>query len=150
MIEINSSVKIDESELHFDYVRASGPGGQNVNKVATAVQLRFDVRNSPSLAPEVKERLIRLAGSRVTDEGVLLIDARSYRTQDQNRYDAVQRLVDWIQKALIEPKTRKATRPSITARARRVSTKRQHGDLKRLRTADPEADFEDWYFDDQK
>lgn len=150
MIEINSSVKIDESELHFDYVRASGPGGQNVNKVATAVQLRFDVRNSPSLAPEVKERLVRLAGSRVTDEGVLLIDARSYRTQDQNRYDAVQRLVDWIQKALIEPKTRKATRPSVTARARRVSTKRQHGDLKRLRAADPEADFEDWYFDDQK
>ncbi len=150
MIEVNSSIRIDENELHFDYIRASGPGGQNVNKVATAVQLRFDVRNSPSLAPEVKERLVRLAGSRVTEEGVLLIDARTYRTQDQNRYDAVQRLVDLIQKALIEPKTRRATRPSITARARRVSTKRQHGDLKRLRAADPEADFEDWYFDDKK
>jgi len=99
MIEVISSLKIDESEIHFDFIRASGPGGQNVNKVASSVQLRFDVRNSPSLYPDVKDRLIKLAGSRMTDEGVLLIEAKRYRTQEQNRLDAVQRLVSLIQQA---------------------------------------------------
>jgi len=150
MIEVTPEIKIDEGELHYGFIRASGPGGQNVNKVATAVQLRFDIRNSPSLNPDVRERLIRLAGSRVTEEGVLIIEAKQYRTQEQNRYDALQRFILLVQQALIKPKPRKLTRPSVSARARRVSAKRQHGDLKRLRSADPEADFEDWYFDDKK
>ena len=93
MIEVTSSVKIDDSEIQLDFIPASGPGGQNVNKVATSVQLRFDVRNSPSLDPDVKERLIKLAGSRVTDEGILIIEAKRYRTQEQNRFDAIQRLI---------------------------------------------------------
>lgn len=150
MLEIKPGVTIDENELHFDYVRASGPGGQNVNKVATAVQLRFNVAACPSLTPDVKARLVQLAGSRVTEDGVLVIDARAYRTQEQNRYDATQRLVELIQKALVEPKKRRLTRPSVTSKARRVAAKREHGDLKRLRAADPETDFEDWYFDDKK
>lgn len=123
---------------------------QGMNKVATAVQLRFDVRNSPSLTPEVKERLVQQAGSRITEDGVLVIFARAYRTQEQNRFDALERLKEFIKQALPAPRQRKATRPSVTARARRVAAKRERGDLKRLRGADPEADFEDWYFDDKK
>jgi ribosome-associated protein len=140
MIEVTSSVKLDESELQFDFIRASGPGGQNVNKVATAVQLRFDVRNSPSLEADAKERLIRLAGSRVTEEGVLIIEARRYRTQEQNRFDALQRLILWIQKALEKPKLRRATRPTVTSKAARVGSKRQRGEIKRTRRFIPE----DW------
>ena len=92
MIEVSSNVKIDESEIQLHFIRASGPGGQNVNKVASSVQLRFDIRNSPSLEPDVKERLIKLAGSRVTEDGILIIEAKRYRTQDQNRFDVNQRL----------------------------------------------------------
>ena len=114
LIEVSSSVRIDESEIQLDFIRASGPGGQNVNKVASSVQLRFDIRNSPSLAPDVKERLIKLAGSRVTEDGILIIEAKRYRTQDQNRFDANQRLISLIQKALEKPKVRRATRPIQT------------------------------------
>ena len=128
MIEITPSVKIDEGELQYDFIRASGPGGQNVNKVASAVQLRFDVRNTPSLEPDVKERLIKLAGSRMTEEGILIIEAKKYRTQEQNRYDATQRLITWIQKAMEKPKVRKATRPSLTAKAARVGDKKKRGE----------------------
>ncbi len=138
MIEINSSVKIEESEIQFDFIRASGPGGQNVNKVATSVQLRFDVRNSPSLDQDVKERLIKLAGSRVTEDGILIIEAKRYRTQEQNRFDATQRLIAWIQKALEKPKVRKATRPSVTSKAARVGEKKKHGETKRIRRYVPE------------
>jgi ribosome-associated protein len=138
MLEVNSTVKIDENELQFDFIRASGPGGQNVNKVASAVQLRFDVRSSPSLEPDVKERLIKLAGSRVTEDGILIIEARRYRTQEQNRFDASQRLIAWIQKALEKPRLRKATRPSLTAKAARVSSKKMRGELKRIRQYNPE------------
>ena len=140
MIEITPTLNIDDDEIHFAFIRAAGPGGQNVNKVATSVQLRFDVRNSSSLAPDVKERLIRLAGSRMTDDDILIIEAKRYRTREQNRFDAVQRLIVWIQKALVKPKVRKATRPSLTARAARVGSKKRRGELKRTRHYTPE----DW------
>lgn len=138
MIEVTSSLFIDESDIQIDFVRASGPGGQNVNKVATSVQLRFDIRHSPSLDWEMKERLIKLAGSRVTDEGILVIEAKRYRTQEQNRVDAVQRLTTWIQKALEKPKVRRATRPSASSRAARVDEKKKRGDIKRMRQKNPE------------
>ncbi|NPV78386.1 MAG: aminoacyl-tRNA hydrolase [Anaerolineae bacterium] len=138
MIGVPPNVRIDESELHFDFIRASGPGGQNVNKVATSVQLRFDVHNSPSLEPDVKERLIRLASGRITEEGVLVIEAKRYRTQEQNRYDAIQRLAALIQKAQEKPKARKATRPSVTAKAARLGAKKKRGEIKRTRRYNPE------------
>ena len=140
MIEVTPSLKIDESEIQYDFIRSSGPGGQNVNKVASSVQLRFDVQNSPSLDLDVKERLIKLAGSRVTEDGILIIEAKRYRTQDQNRFDATQRLITWILKALVKPKERKATRPSVTAKAARVGDKKKHGEIKRIRRYIPE----DW------
>ena len=133
MIEISSTLSLDESELEFAYIRASGPGGQNVNKVSTAVQLRFDVSHSPSLPAEVKERLTRLGGSRMTYEGVLVIVARRYRTQEQNRTDATQRLTTLIHKALEVPPQRVHTRPTASARAARLEAKKQHGQLKRNR-----------------
>lgn len=120
---------------------------QGMNKVSTAVQLRFDVRSSPNLPEAVKEKLLQLAGNRATTEGILILEARSYRTQEQNRYDAFERLRALIVEAARQPKPRRPTRPSVTARARRAAEKNHRADLKRLRSADPEADFEDWYFD---
>jgi ribosome-associated protein len=140
MIKINSNVSIDEREIHYDLIRASGPGGQNVNKVSTAIQLRFDIHNSPSLTTEVKDRLTRLAGRRVTSEGILIIEAHRYRTQEQNRADALRRLVNWIQKALNPPKKRKATRPGAGARARRLKEKKKRSETKRIRRYNPD----DW------
>jgi len=142
MIEITSTIQIDENELHLDLVHASGPGGQNVNKVATAVQLRLDVRNSPSLAPDVKERLLKLAGSRATDDGVLVIEAKRFRTQEQNRLDALQRLINLVQKAAVKPRLRRATRPTLTAKAARVDSKKRRGQVKRTRRFNPE----DWEY----
>lgn len=133
MIEITPSVKIDESEIQLDFIRASGPGGQNVNKVASSVQLRFDVRNTPSLEMAVKERLIKIAGSRMTDDGILIIEAKRYRTQEQNRADAILRLTGLIQKALEKPRVRRATRPTLTAKAARVDDKKKRGETKRNR-----------------
>ncbi len=138
MIELTPTLSLDEKELVFDFTRASGPGGQNVNKVSSAVQLRFDAANSPSLSAEVKERLIKLAGSRMTENGILIIEAKRYRSQEKNRADAVRRLVTLIQKAAEPPKKRKPTRPSVTARAARIGTKRQRGELKRTRKYNPD------------
>ena len=133
MIEITPFLKIDDSELQLEFIRASGPGGQNVNKVSSAVQLHFDVRASPNLPAEVKERLAKLAGSRMTLEGVLVIEAKRYRSQEQNRLDAINRLVLLIQKALEKPEIRKKTRPSFSARAARIDEKKHRGALKRTR-----------------
>src|SRR5665811_155736 len=138
MIEVTSSVRIDDSEIQLDFIRASGPGGQNVNKVASAVQLRFDVLHSPSLEPEVKERLAKLAGSRMTEDGVLILDARRFRTQEQNRIDALARLVALIQQALVPPKVRRKTRPTNTSSAARVDSKVRRGAVKRTRRFNPE------------
>jgi len=132
MIEITPSFSIDESELRFDFVRSSGPGGQNVNKVATAVQLRFDARES-SLPAEAKIKLLALAGQRATREGEILIEARRFRTQEQNREDAINRLVELVRKALVPPKPRKKTKPSATAREERIKTKKLKGKVKRMR-----------------
>ncbi len=133
MIEITPSVQIDERELQIDFVRASGPGGQNVNKVATAVQLRFDV-NTSSLPEEVKARLTRLAGNRITSDGILLIEAKRFRTQEQNREDALQRFTELVRRALTPPKPRKRTKPTAASKAKRLKEKKVRGDIKRLRT----------------
>ena len=133
MIEITPSLQIDERELQIEFVRASGPGGQNVNKVATAVQLRFDV-NASSLPDEVKARLIRLAGNRITSEGALLIEAKRFRAQQQNREDGLQRFVELVRKALIPPKPRKRTKPTAASKVKRLKEKKVRGDVKRLRT----------------
>ena len=138
MIEITSAVTIDESELQFDFIRSAGPGGQNVNKVSTACQLRWDVPASAALPPDVKARLLKLAGSRATTDGVIIIEAKRYRTQEQNRLDAIRRLVVLIQQALQEPKLRKKTRPTRTSSAARVAGKKRRGAVKRTRQYNPE------------
>ena len=132
MLEITPSFFIDERELQFDFIRAGGPGGQNVNKVATAVQMRFDITNS-SLASDIKGRLIQLAGKRVNADGVLMFEAKRFRTQEQNREDAIQRLVELIRKALVKPKPRRKTKPSTASKEKRLKAKKVKGATKRIR-----------------
>lgn len=138
MISITPSISLDESEIQLDFIRAAGPGGQNVNKVSTAVQLHFDIQHSPSLPDEVKGRLVKLAGSAVTGEGVLVLTARRFRTQEQNRLEAVRRLTVLIQKAAEQPKKRKPTRPGAAATGARLRDKMRRGEIKRTRKYNPE------------
>jgi ribosome-associated protein len=140
MLEITDHISIDDRELEERFIRASGPGGQNVNKVSTAVELRFDVRRSASLSAPVRERLERLAGRRLTDDGVLVIRAERHRTQERNREDARTRLAELVREALYVPKKRVATKPSRAARARRVDSKVHRGSVKKLRRSRPSFD----------
>ena len=133
MIYITKNISLDENEIQEDFVRASGPGGQNVNKVATAVQLRFDVKHSPSLPEEVRRRLMEIAGHRLTAEGVLIIDARRFRHQERNRQDALNRLKDLIRKAAQKPKKRLKTQPTLASKQKRLESKRRHSQKKQLR-----------------
>lgn len=139
MIRVNDSITIDERDLDERFVRASGPGGQNVNKVATAVELRFDVGNS-SLADDVKARLRVLAGTKMSADGVLLIDSREHRLQSQNRTAARERLVALIQQALIRPRKRRPTRPKAAAKEKRIAGKKLRGEIKKHRTRRPSHD----------
>ena len=127
------SMNFLEHELQIDYIRASGPGGQNVNKVATAVQLRFDVTNSPSLAADIKARLIKLAGKRMTDAGVLIIEASKFRTQEKNREDAIERLNELVKKASERPKLRHKTKPTKASKEERLKGKKKRGEIKKMR-----------------
>ena len=133
MIQITPAIAIDEGEIQEEFIRASGPGGQNVNKVATAVQLRFDVAHSPSLPDDVRQRLASLAGRRMTGEGVLIIEARRFRTQARNRQDAIDRLVALIRKAAEKPLSRRKTSPPAASKRQRLEDKRRRGEIKRLR-----------------
>lgn len=138
MIRVTKHIDLDENEIEYHFVRASGPGGQHVNKAATAVQLRFDAANSPSLPDDVRKRLIRLAGRQVTEEGVLIIDARRHRSQERNRRDATDRLLQLIRSAASRPKARRRTKPTRAARERRLQEKRRRSETKRTRRSPPE------------
>ena len=135
MIPVTATIAIDEREITEDFVRSSGPGGQNVNKLSTAVQLRFDVRRSPSLSDDVRARLERLAGARLTRDGVLVIIAQRFRTQVANRADALDRLVDLIGQAAVVPKKRRPTKPTRASRERRIESKKRRAGVKKLRGA---------------
>ncbi|WP_230532128.1 alternative ribosome rescue aminoacyl-tRNA hydrolase ArfB [Microvirga roseola] len=140
MIQVTNSIALDEAELQESFIRSSGPGGQNVNKIESAVQLRFDVRNSPSLPEDVKMRLERLAGKRLTSEGVLIITAQRFRTQERNREDALQRLLDLIRQATERPKPRRPTRPTLASKRRRLEAKGRRSEIKKGRSGKPGLD----------
>jgi ribosome-associated protein len=132
-IHVNDAIQIDENELQFEFVRGSGPGGQNVNKVASAVQLRFDVGRSPSLPDDVRARLLAQAGNRITADDVLVLEARQFRNQERNRQDALSRFIALVRQAAVRPKTRRRTQPTAGARERRLDAKRHRSRRKQLR-----------------
>ena len=136
-MRVTDSITIDDSELTEDFVRSSGPGGQNVNKLSTAVQLRFDVRRSPSLPNDVAVRLMQLAGSRLTKDGVLIISAQSHRTQERNRQDARDRLIELIRQAAVVPVKRRKTKPTKASKEKRIESKKRRGNIKGLRNTKP-------------
>jgi ribosome-associated protein len=140
MIRITDHISIDESEIEESFVRSSGPGGQNVNKLSTAVQLRFDVRRSPSLSNDVAIRLIRLAGRRMTKDGVLVLIAQNHRTQERNRAEALERLVALVQEAAVKPIPRRATKPTKASKERRIEGKKRRSGIKNLRQSKPSWD----------
>ena len=133
MIRVTNTIAINDNEVDHEFIKASGPGGQNVNKVATAVQLRFDVANSPSLPYEVRERLLSSAGRRITKEGVLIIYARRFRSQDANRQDAMERFVELIRRAAQKPPSRRKTKPTLNSKMRRLEAKHHRTKTKSLR-----------------
>lgn len=140
MIPVTDEIELDEREIEENFVRASGPGGQNVNKVSSAVQLKFDVRRSRSLPDEVAIRLMKLAGTRVTQDGVLVITAQRFRSQEQNRQDALDRLVGLIRQAAVRPKPRRKTKPTLASKTRRLEGKSRRSRIKSLRTSRPHFD----------
>ncbi|GGC79672.1 alternative ribosome rescue aminoacyl-tRNA hydrolase ArfB [Chelatococcus reniformis] len=140
MIPVTSRISLDERELEERFVLAGGPGGQNVNKVSTAVELRFDAAHSPGLPEDVRVRLMRLAGRRLTRDGVIVISAQRFRTQERNREDARERLFELIREAAVRPVTRRPTRPTLASKRRRLEAKAQRGAIKNLRGRTPDAD----------
>ena len=133
MIQITDTFALNENEIQLEFIKATGPGGQNVNKVSSAVQLRFDAAGSSAISDEIYERLKKIAGRRMTTTGMLMIKANRFRSQEQNRQDAVNRLVLMIQRAMETPKQRRPTKPSAASRQRRLATKRHRGEIKRRR-----------------
>jgi len=141
MIKITEKISVNENEIKEEFIRSSGPGGQNVNRVATAVQLRFDVANSPSLPSDVRNRLLRIAGKRATEEGILIIEARRYRSQEKNRKDALDRLITLIVKATQKPKMRRKTKPTYESIRKRLESKRRRSRVKKMRRLATESEI---------
>ena len=133
MIPVTEKLALEDEEIVLSFIRSSGPGGQNVNKVATAAQLRFDARHSPSLPAPVRSRLQKLAGGKLTREGVIVITANRHRTQEENRKDAIDRLLALVREAAIPPRPRIPTKPTRASKKRRLEHKKRHGDIKKMR-----------------